>query len=42
VKPRDHALLGAAAAALLVPKLGRRSAAFIAGSVLIDIDHAAE
>ncbi|HEV8633550.1 MAG TPA: hypothetical protein VG370_04815 [Chloroflexota bacterium] len=25
-----------------MPKLGRRSAAFIAGSVLIDIDHAAE
>jgi hypothetical protein len=42
VKPRDHALLGAAAAALLLPRLGRRSVAFMAGSVLIDVDHAAE
>ena len=42
MKPRDHALLGLAAAVALAPRIGRNSAAFLAGSRLIDVDHLGE
>lgn len=39
VRVRDHLVVSSAAAVLLAPWLGRRTAGFLAGSVFIDADH---